>query len=112
MHRNQYLAALLEKSDAYCGRHGISRATFSNMIARQAKFLDRIAAGGDCTTTMYDRYMRFFAAAEASGAEFDPHIWIREHIHDAETQEPQTRAVRAEYREGHDRDGGLQSCRL
>lgn len=56
---------LLQAADDYCRLSGRSKARVATIVARDGKFFDRLEAGGDCTTAMYERFMDFFASEQA-----------------------------------------------
>lgn len=44
---------ILALADVVCAAEGILRTVLSNRIAKDADFLDHLAAGGGCTTDKY-----------------------------------------------------------
>lgn len=57
---------LLEAAETYCRRTGKSKARLATIVANDGKFFDRLEAGGDCTTGMYERFMAFFRAEQTA----------------------------------------------
>lgn len=57
-------SVLLELADIWTESTGRSAARLSTLVSKDGKTLGRITAGGSCTVTMFDRFVKFFAAAE------------------------------------------------
>jgi hypothetical protein len=52
---------LLSASHKYSEQRGIALATLASLVAKDGKFFARISAGGDCSTGMYERFLKYFA---------------------------------------------------
>ena len=57
---------LLAEADRYCEAAKISKARLATIVAKDGKFFTRLDAGGDCTLSMYERFMKFFSAANTT----------------------------------------------
>lgn len=53
---------LLAAADDWSRRTGRSRARLATLAAGDGKFFDRLAGGGDCTTGMFERVMKYIGA--------------------------------------------------
>ena len=51
---------LIEDAEAFCRTNGGSLTTLGNTVANDGKFFSRLARGGDCTTSVYERFQAYF----------------------------------------------------
>ena len=58
-------AELLRQGDAYCQKHGITRARLGSLVMNDNKFVDRIERGG-FTNKTYEKFQWFFSESEAA----------------------------------------------
>ena len=70
---------LLSAARRYCDDTGLALATVATRVANDSRFFERMAAGGDCTTRKYERFMAFFAAARRAKKPSLVDRWFRRH---------------------------------
>lgn len=58
---------LIAEASAYCDRRGISLGRLAVLVVNDGKFFKRLEGGGDCTTTVYERFQDFFRQHEPGG---------------------------------------------
>lgn len=52
---------LISDAEAFCETRKISLARLATIVVNDGKFFTRLAAGGDCTTSVYERFQAHFA---------------------------------------------------
>ena len=71
----------IKTAQLYCQKTGMSRARLGAIVARDAKFFDRLTErDGDLTTGMLDRFNTFFTAWMKAPEEFDANAWAKANL--------------------------------
>ena len=60
---------LIRDSEAFCREFGISEARVATIVMNDGKFFNRIRAGGEFTTTTFERFQSYFAERRAEAGE-------------------------------------------
>ena len=61
-------ATLIDTAERHCRFTGISKARLASIVVNDGKFFDRIERGGGFTADTYERFMAYFARADARRA--------------------------------------------
>ncbi len=61
-------ATLIDTAERHCRFTGISKARLASIVVNDGKFFDRIERGGGFTADTYERFMSYFARADARRA--------------------------------------------
>jgi len=56
---------LIAKAEAHCATLGISKARLSTIVVNDGKFFERLARGGSCTLSTYEKFMAHFQGRAA-----------------------------------------------
>jgi len=59
---------LIDAAERHCRFAGISKARLASIVVNDGKFFDRIERGGSFTAKTYERFMAYFARADARRA--------------------------------------------
>lgn len=64
---NSLVFQIIELADLYCETTGRTRSAVSKRVFNDGKILDKLAAGGDLTTTRHQMALRWFSENWPSG---------------------------------------------